>query len=156
EDFTRALDRRPRDPGFDERFHFGLEGIPLAKPRVVREPRRSGNTPQRFQSEFRQLHRVSTRLPDRLAVQVNFDGRWYMGQLTETNENGGLIVGVRAPATWRAARGALRPVDDCCGVGAVACAVHSIDEASGRLVVRFENAVAATRLIAALRGQGDE
>jgi len=152
EDFMRALSQRPIDPDLDHRFAFGLEGVAAAAPRVVREPRRSGNTPQQFKSEFSQLHRVSPRLPGQFPIEVNFDGHWYMCNLTETNEGGGLVTGVRAPASWRAARGTLRAID--CGCDEViACAIHSIDEASGKLIVRFEDGAAATRMIAAMRGR---
>ena len=154
EGFLRAMNQRPIDPDFDRRFQFGLEGVDLEpKPpaQVVREPRPVTAPPPGFSSEFRQLQRASPRIQTHHAIEVNFDGRWYLGKLTEVNEGGGLVTGLRAPPSWRDMRGVLRVIDDPGGAGPIACAVHSIDGATGKLVVRFEDSAAATRLVAELR-----
>lgn len=160
EEFLRAMNRAPADPDLDSRFQFGLEGLadePARAPEVVHEPRAVREEPASaaaFSSEFRQLQRVSERIKLYLPVEINFDGRWYMGQLTEINEGGGSITGVRAPDSWRDARGALRVVGDAATAGGVAIAMHSSDATSGKLIVRFIDTAAANRLVAELRKRG--
>jgi hypothetical protein len=155
EDFLRAMNQRPLDPELDRRFQFGFEGIdidPAPTMQVVSEPRPARSSPAPgFSSEFRQLQRVSPRIQLHLAVEVNFDGHAYLGRLVEVNENGGLVTGVRAPQSWRDARGTLRAIEDPAGAGPIACAVHTIDDATSRVTVRFEDPVAAGRLVAELR-----
>jgi flagellar biosynthesis protein FlhG len=157
EDFMRAMNRVPLDPNLDKRFQFGLEGIDSStEPTtdVVSEPRiaaREAGAAGAFSSEFRQLQRVSERIKLYLPIEVNFDRRWYMGQLTEINEGGALITGIRAPDTWREARGALRVVGDPSTASGIAIGMHSSDPESGQLVVRFTDAAAAGRLVAELR-----
>lgn len=156
EEFLRAMKRVPLDPDFDARFGFGLEGIevePRRSAEVVREPRVPDVQPQAtaaFSSEFRQLQRVSERIRLYVPIELNFDGRWYMGQLTEVNEGGAKITGVRAPDTWQAARGALRVVGGP-NTGGISIGMHSSDPKSGALVVQFTDAAAANQLVAELR-----
>ncbi len=156
EEFLRAMKRVPLDPSFDDRFQFGLEGMdvdPKRSAEVVHEPRIPDVQPQAtaaFSSEFRQLQRVSERIRLYVPIELNFDGRWYMGQLTEVNEGGAKITGVRAPDTWQAARGALRVVGDA-NNGGIAIGMHSSDPANGALIIQFTDAAAATRLVAELR-----
>ena len=167
EDFLRAMKRRPLDPSLDTRFDFGFEGIapprrtpprPPPVPRVaalVRHPASSVGpgvpAAAAFASEVRQVQRGSERLQVRFAVEVNFDGRWYMGQVTEINEGGALVTGIRALPSWSGARGTLRRAGDDRGASALAIAMHSTNVAAGSVVVHFEDAVAATRLVEALR-----
>ena len=156
EDFMRAMNQRPLDPGLDQRFQFGLDGLELETPpatHVVREPRPAASAPSTatFASELGQLKRHAPRVQVQLAIEVNFDGRWYLGKLTEVNEGGGLVTGLRAPQSWRGARGTLRAVDDLRGAGPITCAVHSIDEAAGKLIVRFDDTAASKRVVAELR-----
>ncbi len=153
-DFLRAMNQRPLDPGLDSRFQFGLEGIaagPQPRAPVVSEPRpapieqRAG-----FSSEFRELQRASDRLKVNVPVELNFDGRWYLGQMTEINEGGARIAGIRAPANWQASRGALRKAGDDASVSRIGIAMHSMDTSAANLIVRFEDAAAASRLMVEL------
>lgn len=82
-----------------------------------------------------------------MPIEINFDGRWYMGQLIEVNEAGGKITGVRA--SWQATRGALRVIGD--PTSALAIDMHSSDPKNGELVVRFADAAAANRMVSELR-----
>lgn len=159
EEFLRAMNRVPLDPDLDRRFQFGLEGIEgepqrAAEPDIVREPRAGRAEPAvaaAFSSEFRQLQRVSERIKMYVPIEVNFDGRWYMGQLTEANEGGGCITGVRAAPSWQTARGALRVVGDAANPGGISIEMHSSSPESGQVIVRFVDAAAAGRLVTELR-----
>lgn len=150
DDFLRALGRREPDPDLDARFAFGLEGIPTSR-RVPSEPRPAASPAARdFTSEYRHLQRASERLRVYLPVELDVDGRWYMGQLVEVNEGGGKVTGIRAPASWANARGVVRLAGEDTAPG-IAVAVHSIDAGAGSIIVRFEDAAAGARLVASLR-----
>ena len=93
-DFVRELRRRPQvDPNLHARFDFGFEGMATA------HTSRRGSTPPpipmrarpaaaAFAAEIGQVQRASERLQVSLPVEVNFDGRWYRGKVTEINEGG--------------------------------------------------------------------
>jgi flagellar biosynthesis protein FlhG len=147
EDFMRALKKRPIDPNLDAKFEFGLEGIARSSKSVKEPAVPAGESPQ-FTSEFRQLQRVSERIKLYVPVELDFDGRSYLGQLTEVNEGGANISGVRAPAGWT--KGTLQVVGDKL-IGLVAIAVHSSDAATGNLIVTFADKAAAAKLVAELR-----
>jgi len=149
DEFMRAMKRRPIDPNLDAKFEFGLEGIAAprsAKP--VPEPAVAATASPELPSEFRQLQRISERIKLYVPVEVDFDGRSYLGQLTEVNEGGANISGVRAPAGWTA--GTLQVVGDKL-IGKVAIALHSSDPATGNLIVTFADKAAAAKLVAELR-----
>jgi hypothetical protein len=142
EDFLRTMSRPMPDGSLDRRFQFGLDGVEADTP-VVREPRASAPSEQ-FSSEFRQLQRVSQRIKLYAPVEVNFDGRWYLGQMTEVNDAGGCVSGIRAADSWTTGR--LRLVDE--AATQVGITVHSAG--SGRLIFRFDD-TAAPALVAELR-----
>ena len=151
EDFMRAMKKRPMDPNLHARFEFGLEGIaraatPVAEPKAVavEEP-----APQ-FTSEFRQLQRVSERIKLYLPIELDFDGRGYLGQLIEINEGGANISGIRAPAAWQDKRGTLKVIGDP-NFNAVGVVMHSSQGETGNLIVRFDDQAVAARLVAELR-----
>lgn len=157
-DFVRELRKRPAiDPNLDARFDFGFEGMAT----VQRPPARTSGPPPiplrpppaavAFSTDIRQVQRASERLQVRLPVEVNFDGRWYLGQMTELNEGGASLTGIRAPATWNGAQGTLRRAGDDRGGSALAIAMHSVNAAAGTVVIRFVDAVAAGRLVAAVQ-----
>ncbi|MEP6861038.1 MAG: P-loop NTPase [Deltaproteobacteria bacterium] len=149
DDFMRAVKKRPIDPNLDAKFEFGLEGI--AGPRsskAVREPATQPAESPALPSEFRQLQRVSERIKLYIPVELDFDGRSYLGQLTEVNEGGAKISGVRAPGGWK--NGTLQVVGDKL-IGLVAIAIHSSDAATGNIIVTFADQAAAAKLVAELR-----
>ena len=148
-DFLRAMNQRPPDPELDRKFEFGLAGVGLDR-KPVREPRTSAPPDPKFPSEFRQLQRASERFSVFLPVEVSFDGHWYLGRLEDINEGGGALSGIRAQPTWT--RGALRMAGDDGGTK-IAVAKHSFDEATGKLVVRFDDAAAAARFVEQLRAR---
>jgi hypothetical protein len=144
EDFLRTMSRPARDGSLDRRFHFGLDGVEADRPApVVREPRPAAPSDE-FSSEFRQLQRVSQRIKLYAPVEVSFDGRWYLGQLTEVNDGGGCVTGIRAAASWTTGR--LRLVDE--PTTQVGIQLHSAE--AGRLIFRFDD-TAAPALVAELR-----
>lgn len=155
ESFLREMRKRPIDPQLDARFDFGFEGMPTAPratpPRPPPIPIRAPQIPA--PAELRQVQRASERLAVRVPVEINFDGRWYLGQMTEINEGGAQIAGIRAPSTWSTstARGTLRRAGDDRGVTALAIALHSASAADGSVVIRFADAAAASRLVASVR-----
>jgi len=142
-EFLRAMHRVPLDPDFDSRFQFGLQGVE-ATPRAV-VPRVET---ERFATELRQVQRASERIKLYVPIEVNFDGRWYMGQLVDASARGASITGIRAPATWQ--RGALRVVGDAKLAG-IQIAMHSNEPASGQIIVSFADQATATALIDELR-----
>jgi flagellar biosynthesis protein FlhG len=145
ERFLRAMARVPAPANVDARFEFGLAGISKERP-----PARPAAESQPLPSEFKQLQRSSERIKLYVPIELNFDGRWYMGQLTEANEGGGSVSGIRAPDTWRTdARGALRNAGDS-GAG-IPIELHSATPGTGHLVVRFSDAISAGRLVADLK-----
>jgi flagellar biosynthesis protein FlhG len=144
EDFLRTMSRPSADGSLDRRFQFGLEGVEAERPTpVVREPRAAAPQAQ-FSSEFRQLQRVSQRIKLYAPVEVSFDGRWYLGQMTEVNDAGGCVSGIRAESSWTAGR--LRLVDE--PATQVGIQVHSAEP--GRLIFTFDD-TAAPALVAELR-----
>ena len=150
EEFTRAMKKRPIDPNFNAKFEFGLEGIETARStQVVKEPRAStADVAPQFTSEFRQLQRISERIKVYLPIEVDFDGRSYLGQLVEVNEGGANITGIRATEGWD--RGTLRVVGDV-RFGTIAIALISSDAAAGSMIVRFPDQDAVAPLVAELR-----
>ena len=160
-DFVRELRKRPVvDPNLDGRFDFGFEGMATAHRPATRPPAtaRTGGPPPiplrppaAFATEIGRLQRASQRLQVCMPVEVNFDGRWYLGQVSEINEGGAQVTGIRAPATWSGARGTLRRAGDDRGTTALAIAMHSVNAATSSVVIRFVDAAAAGQLVAALR-----
>jgi hypothetical protein len=149
EDFMRALKKRPIDPNLDSKFEFGLEG--MAAPRSAKSGREPAVQPAEspeLPSEFRQLQRVSERIKLYIPVELDFDGRTYLGQLTEVNEGGAKISGVRASASWK--KGTLQVIGDKL-IGLVAIALHSTDAATGSIIVTFADTEAAAKLVTELR-----
>jgi flagellar biosynthesis protein FlhG len=144
-DFTREMKKRPTDPKLDDKFEFGLEGIRTNQP--VKEPR-SAAEPQEFTSELQQLQRISERIKLYLPIELDFDGRSYLGQLVEINEGGAHITGVRAPAGWD--RGTLRVIGDV-RFGTVAVKLHSANDAG--IIVTFSDDEVATALVTELRAR---
>jgi len=147
EDFIRAVKKRPIDPNLDAKFEFGLEGIPRSN-KPVKEPAAPASESPQLPSEFRQLQRVSDRIKAYVPVELDFDGRAYLGQLTEANEGGAKISGVRATAGWK--NGTLQVVGDKV-IGLVAIALHSSDATAGSIIVTFADKAAAAKLVAELR-----
>jgi flagellar biosynthesis protein FlhG len=147
EEFIRALKKRPADPNLDAKFEFGLEGIARSS-KPVKEPAVPAGESPELPSEFRQLQRVSERIKLYIPVELDFDGRAYLGQLTEVNEGGAKISGVRASAGWK--NGTLQVVGDKL-IGLVAIAVHSSDAATGNIIVTFADQASAAKLVAELR-----
>ncbi len=157
-DFVRELRRRPAvDPNLDARFDFGFEGMatahraaPTKSPPPI--PMRARPAAAAFATEIGQVQRASERLQVSLPVEVNFDGRWYLGKVTEINEGGAHVTGIRAPGGWGGdARGTLRRAGDDRGTTALAIAMHSVNVATASVVIRFVDAAAAGRLVASLQ-----
>ena len=156
-DFVRALRKRPSvDPALHARFDFGFEGMATAhQPAPSRVP---PPTPIRavpaaavFATQVSQVQRASERFAVSLPVEVNFDGRWYLGRVTEINEGGAHVTGIRAPGHWNGAQGTLRRAGDDRGGTALAIAMHSVNATTSSVVIRFIDAAAAGRLVATLR-----
>ncbi|MFT3696772.1 MAG: P-loop NTPase [Kofleriaceae bacterium] len=149
EQFMKAMKARPIDPALDSKFTFGLEGVETT--RVVAEPKQRAATqpPQpEFQSEFRQLQRASERIKMYVPIELDFDGRWYLGQLTEVNEGGASVSGIRPPATWTPeSQGRMRVVGENIAIGAT---LHNADP----LIIRFDDQAAAQALVAELQKRG--
>lgn len=145
-DFLRAMKTRPLDPGYDAKFEFGLDGIDTT-PHVVKEPRVVPEAEPKLPSEFKQLQRVSERIKLYVPIELDLDGRSYLGQLVEINEGGGSISGIRAPATWKpGAAGALRVVGD---PAPTAIVLHAVKPTE--VIVRFTDGPAAARLVDELK-----
>jgi flagellar biosynthesis protein FlhG len=155
-EFVRALRKRPQvDPNLDARFDFGFEGMatahrpgPKTPPPI---PLRARPAAAAFATEIGQVQRASERISVSMPVEINFDGRWYLGRVTEINEGGAHITGIRAPSTWDGARGTLRRAGDDRGTSALAISLHSVNAATASVVIRFVDAAAAGRLVATLR-----
>lgn len=157
--FVRELRKRPPlVANLDARFDFGFEGMATTQRSVAAKPPAPapvssvGQAPAAaaFAAEVKQVQRASDRLKVSLPVEVNFDGRWYLGQVTEINEGGALVIGIRAPTSWSGLKGTLRRAGDDQGRTALAITVHSINVATSSLVVQFVDAAAARQLVATL------
>lgn len=155
-EFVRELRKRPApDPNLHARFDFGFEGMatvhkrPPSGPPPI--PMRARPAAVAFAAEIGQVQRVSERLQVSLPVEVNFDGHWYLGKVTEINEGGAHVTGIRAPSTWSGAQGTLRRAGDDRGASALPIALHSVNAATSSVVIRFVDAAAAGRLVAGLR-----
>ncbi len=148
--FSKAMKARPIDPALDSKFEFGLEGIETVRStQPVKEPKPDEAQPQ-FSSEFRQLQRISERIKLYLPIELDFDGRSYLGQLVEANEGGADIAGIRAPAGWQpGARGTLKIIGDK-SLGLIAITIHSVNP-TGNLIVTFSDPEIAAKLVAELR-----
>jgi len=155
-DFMRELRKRPPlDPDLHTKFDFGFEGMATAHPRAPRVPppipMRARPAAVAFATEIGQVKRAGERFSVSLPVEVNFDGRWYVGKVTEINEGGAHVTGIRAPSSWDGARGTLRRVGDDRSTSALAIALHSVNAASSSVVVRFIDAAESGRLVEGLR-----
>ena len=150
EEFTRAMKKRPIDPNLNAKFEFGLEGIETARStQIVKEPRAStADVAPQFTSEFQQLQRISERIKVYLPIELDFDGRSYLGQLVEVNEGGANITGIRATDGWD--RGTMRVVGDV-RFGTIAIAMISSNAAAGSMIVRFPDQDEVAPLVAELR-----
>jgi len=71
--------------------------------------------------------------------------------VTEINEGGAQVTGIRAPAGWDGARGTLRRAGDDRGSSALAIALHSVNAETTSVIVRFVDATAAGQLVTTLR-----
>lgn len=150
EQFQKAMKARPRDPALDSKFEFGLDGVEAN--RVVAEPKpviAATEQPQpQFQSEFRQLQRASERIKMYVPIELDFDGRWYLGQLTEVNEGGASITGIRPPDSWvPESQGRMRVVGENIAIGTT---LHNVNP----LIIRFDDHAAAAKLVAELQKRG--
>lgn len=156
-EFVRELRKRPAiDPNLHNRFDFGFEGMATAHQRPAKStpppiPMRARPEAAAFASEISQVKRVSERLAVSLPVEINFDGRWYLGKVTEINEGGAHVSGIKAPSTWDGATGTLRRAGDDRSASALSIALHSVNAASSSVVIRFLDANESGRLVAGLR-----
>lgn len=156
-DFVRELRKRPAvDSNLHARFDFGFEGMATAHhPTSAKSPppvpMRARPAAAAFATEIGQVKRASERLQVSLPVELNFDGRWYLGKVTEINEGGAQVTGIRAPGSWDGAQGTLRRAGDDRSTTALAIALHSVNAATSSLVVRFVDAAAAGQLVDGLR-----
>ena len=156
-DFVRELRKRPSvDPDLHARFDFGFEGMASAHQTAPSKlpppvPMRAKPAVAAFATEISQVQRASERFTVSLPVEVNFDGRWYLGKVTEINEGGAHVTGIRAPGNWNGAQGTLRRAGDDRGSTSIAIAMHSVNVGAASVVIRFVDAAAAGRLVATLR-----
>ena len=150
-EFVRTMNARPLDPKLDERFSFGLESAATrtSPERIVREPRAAAPDPaaRPLPSEFHQLERSSQRVKVTVPIELDFDGRAYVGQLVEVNHAGACIVGIQAPTSWRDRPGVLRMLGDGHAPSA-AVTLHSADER--RVIVRFDDPRSGAQLVSYL------
>ena len=151
EQFARAMKTRPMEPGLHSKFEFGLEGIETVRSNApVKEPKATEQAQPQFSSEFRQLQRISERIKLYLPIELDFDGRSYLGQLVEINEGGADISGIRAPSDWQpGTRGTLRVIGDKVH-GLIAITIHSVNP-TGNLIIKFSDLEIAAKLVAELR-----
>ncbi|MCC6749222.1 MAG: P-loop NTPase [Deltaproteobacteria bacterium] len=156
----------------DQAFEFGLESVNLDAPAPPPLPAEAQAGPLRptpsrealaqvaegptasFLAELERFQRSSARLSVSHFVQVQLGGPWLMGTLVQINAAGACIAGVRVSPGQVRGPGAFRLVSARGGgaaLPAVSVELHSYDESTGRVVVRFTDPQQASSLVGYLR-----
>jgi flagellar biosynthesis protein FlhG len=117
----------------DRSFAFGLAGIETdsggSSPATTER-----NGADAFRAELDGVCRASPRRQVDLRIQVQFHNIWHLGKMTDVSETSACLQGIRASASWGNAEGLLRPIGGSLELPVV---LHSYNEATGRMIVRF-------------------
>jgi flagellar biosynthesis protein FlhG len=114
----------------DTSFAFGLAGIEADATSVATEP----DGVDAFREELNKVSRTAPRQQVDLRIQVQFHNIWHLGKMTDVSETTACLQGIRASASWGNVEGLLRPIGGSLELPVV---LHSYNEATGRLIVKF-------------------
>ena len=138
----------------DRSFAFGLQALATPNPVAGAPPDSDGQVarpaPETLEEALERTRRQAPRQKTNCRVQVKFHSAWHLARMTELSSTSACLLGVRAQPGWGDAQGLLRLIQSGQTTPELPVVLHSYNESSDRLVVRFASPLdnAALRLFA--------